>query len=312
MIVGAGAVGTATATLLAEQGHQVTIITRSGSGPSHPAIRLVSADATDTTALATHAAGAKAIFNCANPPYDQWTTLWPPLAASILSAAESTGAVLVTMSNLYGYGETSDPMSETDQLCATSQKGRVRAQMWADALAAHQAGKVRATEARASDFIGAGLGESAHMGIRVTDKILAGKTVSVIGSPDQPHSWTAIDDVATTLVAIAGDERAWGRAWHVPSAAPATQRQLIGMLCEAGSLDQVKVKGIPRLALRMAGMASPTIREMIEISYQFEHPFVIDSQAATRRFGIEATPLSETIAAAMDTCPTHSIGSSRH
>jgi hypothetical protein len=65
-------------------------------------VDLASIDASDTERLVEVARGAAAVYNCANPPYDRWVTDWPPLAASILSAAERTGAVLVTMSNLYG------------------------------------------------------------------------------------------------------------------------------------------------------------------------------------------------------------------
>jgi len=307
VIVGAGAVGTATALRLADQGHEVMVVTRSGTGPSHPGIRLRKVDAIDSRSLTEIATGAAAIFNCANPPYNRWVSDWPPLAASILSAAESTGAVLVTMSNLYGYGSLTGTMAEDHALAATSRKGRVRAHMWAEALAAHESGRVRATEARASDFIGAGLGESAHMGSRVIDRVVNGKSVSVIGSADQPHSWTAINDVAATLATLASDERAWGRAWHVPSAQPATQREMVQMIGKAAGRESVKVTAIPRLALRLAGLASPTTRELLEISYQFERPFVIDSTSTTATFGIHATSLAVTVQEAISGAAADSI-----
>jgi hypothetical protein len=44
---------------------------------------------------------------------------------------------------------------------------------------------------------------------------------------------------------------------------------------------------------------SPTIRELDETRHQFEHPFVLDSSAATRTFGVEPTTwldaLTETV-----------------
>ena len=102
VIVGAGAVGSGTALRLAEAGHDVRLVTRSGNGPDHPAVERVAADATDTTRLVALAGGAHALYNCANPPYDRWATAWPPLAASFLAAAEATEARVVTMGNLYG------------------------------------------------------------------------------------------------------------------------------------------------------------------------------------------------------------------
>jgi len=81
------------------------------------------------------------------------------------------------------------------------------------------------------------------------------------------------------------------------TAAPLTQREMVGALCDAAGRDHVKVKGLPRMALRMTGVVSPTVRELVEIAYQFEAPFVIDSSAATSEFGIEPTPISGTAAA---------------
>src|SRR5690349_19801462 len=100
VIVGAGAVGTATATLLAERGEQVRMVTRRGSGPEHPAIERVAADATDADRLTGLTTGAAALYNCASPQYHRWLTDWPPLATALLTAAERTGAVLTTASNL--------------------------------------------------------------------------------------------------------------------------------------------------------------------------------------------------------------------
>ncbi len=299
LIVGAGAIGSATAVELVRLGQEVTILTRTGNGLALEGISHVACDATDAPRLATIASGFDAIYNCANPPYNRWTTDWPPLADSILGAAESADAVLVTMSNLYGYGPPNGIMTESHPLAAEGRKGQARAQMWLSALAAHEAGRVRVTEARASDVIGPGLGDGAHMGSRMTDRVRAGKSVSVVGDPDVIHSWTSVSDVARTLAVLGTEERSHGKAWHVPTAGPVTQRDIVHRFCRALDQDEVKVKGIPRAGLRLVGLASPMVRELLEITYQFDSPFVIDSSAATAQFDIEPTPLDDTVAAAV-------------
>ncbi|MGH1492375.1 MAG: NAD-dependent epimerase/dehydratase family protein [Acidimicrobiales bacterium] len=297
VVIGAGATGTATAKLLVARGHRVTVITRSGSGPVEPGIELVAADASNRETLTGLTVGAAAIYNCANPPYDRWITDWPPLANSLLAAAEANDAVLVTLSNLYVYADPIGPMHATDPLDPSSVKGGIRAKMWQDALAAHQAGRVRVTEARASDFIGPGTGANGHMGDRVVEPVLKGKSVSVMGRADVEHSWSAIDDVAETLVTIGSDERAWGRAWHVPTAAPMTQRELIHRMCSLAGIEPVKVRTIPKLALTVGGVFVPMLRELKEMRYQFTAPFVLDSQETTNTFGQKPTPLDDTLRA---------------
>ena len=127
VVAGAGATSVPTALLLAEAGEQVRLVSRRGSGPDHPNIDLVKADATDTARLAEIARGAATLYNCAMPPYDQWPVLWPPLAASLLAAAEQKGADYVMVGNAYGYGPVDGPMTEDLPVAATTSKGRVRA-----------------------------------------------------------------------------------------------------------------------------------------------------------------------------------------
>jgi nucleoside-diphosphate-sugar epimerase len=283
------------ARLLAEQGERVRIVTRSGSGPSHPAIERVAADAADAGRLRELSAGAVALYNCANPPYHRWPTDWPPIANAMLSAAEATDAVLAITGNLYGYGPVSGPMTEQTPLAATGPKGRVRAAMWRDALAAHEAGRVRVTEARASDYLGPGAASIFTM--TAGPALAAGKTARIPADLDAPHSFTYTLDVARTLVTLAREERAWGRPWHVPSNPALTLRELADRFCRVAGYPAPKLARVPRWALWPAAPFSTQIREFFEVSYQFYAPFRLDSSAATRTFGLTATDLDEVLGA---------------
>jgi len=300
VVVGAGPVGTATARLLAERGDDVVVVTRSGSGPQHLRITRTAADAGDVQQLGAIARGAVAIHNCANPAYQRWPTDWPPLAASLLTAAERTGAVLATVSNLYGYGPVDGPITEDLPLAATGPKGRVRAQMWIDALAAHQAGRVRVTEVRGSDYACAGPNSSLG---RVARRALAGRPVRVLRSADTAHSWTSPDDVARLLVTVATDERGWGRAWHVPSNEPRTQREALADLCRVAGASPGAVREYPEWLIRALGLVVPLIRELPEVGYQFERPFVLDSSAAQVQFALTPTPWDELLAGLVEAYP---------
>ncbi|SCL37004.1 NAD-dependent epimerase/dehydratase family protein [Micromonospora aurantiaca (nom. illeg.)] len=292
VIIGAGPVGTATARLLAERGERVRVVTRRGTGPEHPAIERVAADAADADRLTALTEGADALYNCANPQYHTWPTDWPPLAAALLTAAERSGAVLATVGNLYGYGPVDAPMTEATPLAATGVKGRVRNRMWADALAAHRAGRARVTEVRGSDYIGLG-GTSLPM--MVLPKVLAGHRVFLPVAWDAPHTWTYVGDVARTLVAAATDPRAWGRAWHVPSAPPMSMRALADRAAKRAGAPAPRLTRMPYPVLWLGGLADPFAREMRETAHQFAGPFVMDSTAASETFGIEGTPLDRVV-----------------
>ncbi|GAA1605769.1 NAD-dependent epimerase/dehydratase family protein [Catellatospora bangladeshensis] len=294
VIVGAGPVGTATALLLAERGERVRIVTRRGTGPQAPGIELVAADATDAARLAELCTGATALYNCANPAYHRWLTDWPPLAASLLHAAEVSGAVLVTAGNLYGYGPVDGPITETTPLAATNPKLRVRAQMWEDALAAHRAGRIRTAEARASDYVGYEV--NGILGQTVLSRTAKGSTAYVVGDPDAPHSWTAIGDLARTLVVLAADERAWGRAWLVPTPPAMSARAAAERANELIGLPRPRLSRIPYPLLWAMGLFSPLVKELRSTYYQFAKPFTLDSSVTERTFGLAPTPLDTTLA----------------
>src|SRR3954463_9279468 len=125
VIVGSGPVGSSVARLLADRGEPVRVVTRSGSGPAHPLIERIAADATDATRLSALTEGAATLYNCATPTYTKWEKLWPPLAGAMLTAAQRTGAVLAITGNLYGYGPIpGGRMTEDSPLAATGRKGR--------------------------------------------------------------------------------------------------------------------------------------------------------------------------------------------
>jgi nucleoside-diphosphate-sugar epimerase len=288
-IIGAGPIGSGLARRLAERGESVTVVTRSGTGPQHPAIRLVAADASDTDRLSGIAAGSDVLYNCANPAnYNAWPKFWPPLAAAILTAAERSGAVLVTMSNLYMYGPVDRPMTEDMPMAAKTVKGSIRAGMWRDALAAHRAGRVRATEVRASDYIES----NSLFSDMVAKKVLAGKKATVPANVDVPHSYTAIADAVTLLSVVGGDERAWGRPWHVPTNPALSIRDLAGKLAAAAGLPAPKVGTMPAAVLFLGAAFDSTARAFLEVRYQHYQPFVLDSSAAEQTFGLRPTPLS--------------------
>ncbi|MEV0081821.1 NAD-dependent epimerase/dehydratase family protein [Saccharopolyspora sp. NPDC050642] len=295
VVVGKGPIGVATANLLAQQGHRVRLISRSG-GPAEGSIEHVALDAGDAERLSEASAGAAAIYNCAAPPYHRWVQDWPRLSAGLLDAAERTGAVLVLTGNLYAYGPTNAPMTEDLPLNARFRKGEARARVWRDALARHQEGRVRVAEARASDFIGPGVTAGGHLAERVVPKLLRGRPVQVLGDPDAAHSWTYAPDVARTLVRLAAEERAWGRAWHVPTAPPMSARQAVEEMCRIAGLATPRVSALPWWALRAVGLVSPLVRELHEIRYQFDSPFVIDSSAYSEAFEEEPTPAGEALA----------------
>ncbi|MER7073063.1 NAD-dependent epimerase/dehydratase family protein [Terrabacter sp. NPDC000476] len=314
LVLGAGGVGRSTTAALVALGHTVTLASRSGRVTEQPWLRshpdgasrveVVALDAGDAAAVTVRARGAASIVNAVNPPsYTTWDTDWPPVAAATLAAAEATGAGLVIIGNLYGYGEVSGPMHEDDPLRPAGHKGALRADMWHEALARHEAGRLRVTELRSSDYFGPGTTpRTSYLNDVVVDAVLGGRTPFVpVGRPDAPHSWTYVPDVGALAARVASGDDGWGRAWHVPTAPARTLEQAAADVARLAGVRSRRVRVLPRALGTAAGLVVPFMHEVRETRHQFERPFVLDSELTQRTFGLAATPwdeaLSTTIAA---------------
>lgn len=292
VVVGAGPTGAATALLLAESGDDVRVVTRRGTGPSHPKIELVAADA--TTQLTPLTADAATLINCAAPPYHRIPEETPALAAALLAAAEQAGASYLNLSNTYGYGPVDGPQTDDLPLRPTTIKGRVRATMYADGLAAHQAGTLRFAEVRPADYLGAGV--LSMFSLLIPAKVLAGEEVVFPGDLDAAHSWSYTGDVARTLVAVARSDEAWGQAWHPPQTSDASVREITERFAAVAGVPVPPVREMTPLELHTAAIADPIMAETTEMQYLYQRPTVMDWSRTAAAFDLKPTPLDDVLA----------------
>ena len=296
VVFGSGQVGRALTARLVGLGMQVRVVSRGRPSGLLNGVEWRGADANDPDAAADAAKGASVVYQCLNAPYTSWPERFPPLQRGVLSAAERNGALLVTLENLYGYGPIEGKaMTEDLPLAATTVKGRTRAAMTQELLAAADAGRVRIAIGRASDFFGAGATETT-LGERVFANAVAGKRADFIGNPDLPHTYSYIPDIATGLATLGTDERAVGGVWHLPGPETVTTRQILELV--AGDVGHpVGVRSVPKLAVRFLGLFNPTMRELAEMSYEFDESFVLDTTKYKSTFGTAATPLATAVGA---------------
>ena len=242
------------------------------------------------------------VFQCTSPAYHQWPAKFPALQASVVDAAAAAGALLVVAENLYGYGPGTGLLTEDRPLTAATRKGAVRARLWQDLAAAHQAGRLRVVAGRASDFYGPGVGAGSVVGDRFFGALLRGKPAEVLGDPDRLHTYTYIADFGEALVALSETESTWGRAWHVPSAPAVTTRSFAAQAADLAGCRRCPAPGprlrrLPAWQLRLVGLAVPAVREMPEMLYQFEQDWVVDYSAYAAAVGGRATPMRTALAA---------------
>ncbi len=292
VIFGNGAIGRAIANELIHRKKQVRVVNRTGNMLNPPVgIELVAADLYHPGEVRSVTKDAVVVYQCAQPAYYEWPQKFPPLQASIIEGLTGGTAKLVLVENMYMYGDTNGKILKEDlPYAAQTRKGRTRAELSRAALEAHQQGKLRVTVGRASDYFGP-WGTSSAMGDRVFPPLLKGKSAQVGGRLDVPHTYTYVPDFGKALVILGEKGEADGQAWHVPNDMPAiTQGEFIRRFCEEAGVEP-KISTMGKFMMSIGGLFIPEARESVEMMYEFEKPFVVDSSKFEKTFGMKATPL---------------------
>lgn len=305
VIFGTGPLGQAVMHELLTRNVRIRMVNRSGKAAVPKSVEVIAADAYESQSTRAVTQGATVVYQCAQPAYTQWQTLFPKLQSSIIQGVAASGAKLIVGDNLYMYGSVKGLLREDLPNTAKTQKGRTRAQMAEALIEAHQQGIVRVAIGRSSDFYGPGVIDSV-MGDRVFPAILAGKTASAVGNLDLPHTYTFIDDFGKALVILGEQEKALGQIWHVPNAETITTREFLTLAFEAaGHLP--KMSGMGKFMMRLGGIFIPGARETVEMMYEFEQPFVVDHSKYVRVFGNHATSMDKGIQRTLEWYRHHSV-----
>jgi nucleoside-diphosphate-sugar epimerase len=287
VVFGAGQVGFPLAERLLAAGKRVRIARRSSRRvPAGCEIAL--GDAADIGFCVSAAREASAVYHCMNPPYDHriWAQLLPRYMDNLIAAACAADARLVVLDNVYMLGRPNGrQLNEDTPMRPCSRKGEIRRRVAERLFDAHRAGEVIATVGRASDFYGPG-GTQTAVGDFFWPRALSHKTVYSPFALDAVHTYHYIPDVAAGLALLGcAQPDVYGRPWMLPCAPAETLRQLVARL-QTKLAFNIKFAQIPRLLVKAAGLVTPLMRELDEMAYQWDEPFVIDDRRFRERFHV--------------------------
>jgi nucleoside-diphosphate-sugar epimerase len=235
------------------------------------------------------------MYHCMNPPYDAriWADKVPRYMDNLIAAAAQTNARLVVLDNVYMLGRPQGrPLNEDTPINPCSRKGEIRARVAERLFEAHRRGDVVATSGRASDFYGPG-GTLTGLGDFFWPRALAGRTAYSPYSLDAIHTYHYIPDVAAGLAALGcAESDVYGRPWMLPCVPAGTLRDLVRGL--ASKLDRpIKVAQVPRWVVKTIALVMPLMRELDEMLYQWDEPFVVDDRRFRERFRLAPTSMDE-------------------
>lgn len=293
LILGTGPLGMSVMRELVAREEPVRMVSFNGRASVPQGVRLEKADLMDKDQAKETMKDSKVVFQCAQPPYHKWGEMFIPFQDNIISGAIAAGAKLVAAENMYMYGLVKGVMHENLPYSALTKKGQVRAAMSRKLMKLHQDGSLQVAMGRGADFFGPDVHNSS-VGSRLFNPIVKGKACTVMGNPDKKHTFTFIDDFGKALVVLSKHNDAFGQVWHVPNADTVTTREFVEMAYRIAGFPAA-IRPMGKGMLRLGGLFIPEAKESIEMLYQFEENFIVESNKFTKRFGVTATSLEHAL-----------------
>ena len=296
-VFGYGAVGQATTELLARQGREVIVAQRSAPRSLPRGVKFIPCDVLDAESVHAAVRGADQVVLATGFPYvgALWRTAWPATMTHMVSALEAYGPRMVFVDNLYMYGPQNEPLTEDMPLADHGVKPKSRSDATRIWQAAAKAGRARVAALRPSDFFGPGA-RTTQLGDLAFGSLARGKAAQMVMPPDTPHDFAYVPDIARAVgTLLDAPDDAYGEVWHVPCAPTRTPRQILEIAAKALNVKP-GISALPLWLLPLIGAASPGMRELVEMRFQWDRPYLVDSSKFAQRFWSDPTPFEVSVA----------------
>jgi nucleoside-diphosphate-sugar epimerase len=291
VVLGYGAVGRAVCGVLLARGWPVRVAQRTRPADLPAGAEFRACDALKPEDVAIAVEGAAQVVVAFGFPYDRkvWRTAWPTAMANVVEACARSGARIVFLDNLYQLGPQTAPRTEDMPLTHRGAKPAILAEVTAIWQAAARAGRIRLAALRAPDFYGPGVGVS-HLGDSAFGALARGKAAMLLAPPDTPHDFAYVPDIARAIaLLLEAPDETFNQVWNMPCAPTLTPREILRLGAVAIGARPV-VHAIPLALLPALGLFVPFLREVADVGFTWDRPYIVDGSKFTRRFGFTPTP----------------------
>lgn len=214
-----------------------------------------------------------------------WREVWPKVMSNVIEACEKHSAKFVFFDNIYMYDKNHlNYMDEKTPINPPSKKGKLRAEIFSQFMSAVEANKIEGLVARCADYYGSGVENTSVLSNTVFKALSEDKKATWLGSDSFPHSFTFTEDAAEATALLGNTNDAYGEVWHLPTQKnPPTGKEWVQLIAEKMNKEP-KYRVATTGMLKFAGIFSPLMRELIEMNYQFDRPYVFNSDKFETKF----------------------------
>ncbi|TDF88564.1 NAD-dependent epimerase/dehydratase family protein [Paenibacillus piri] len=261
----------------------------------HPStLRLETGDAFNPEQIVKAAGEADVIFHSANIPYHEMEARLLPLGEAVMEAAERLGAKAVIVDGIYPYGRrTTDKATEDHPKQPHTRKGKVRL-AYEELVFSPRWRRAEPLIVRLPDYYGPSA-QASYLSVTM-EAIAAGKPTAFIGNMTIPREYVYLPDAARMIVEIAMRDDAYRQNWHIPGPGVISGREIV-RIAQQASGKRKPVIPLGRTGISLIGLFNPVMKEVVEMLYLTEEPFILSGEKAERLIGpIAWTPHEQAIA----------------
>ncbi len=219
-----------------------------------------------------------------------WQKLWVPFIKNVIDACLKHNAKLVFFDNVYAIGEDYiKHITENSPISPSSNKGKVRAELNKQIIEATEKNSLKAIIARAPDFFSEIKEKSLLMNL-VYENLVKGKKAQWFCNAKVAHSIAYAPELAKGTAMLGNTSDAYNQIWNLPTdPEQITGEQWIKLFAEEMNTSD-KYQVLPKWGLKLLGVFVPILREMYEMSYQYDRDYYFDSSKFNSRFSLSPTP----------------------
>jgi nucleoside-diphosphate-sugar epimerase len=292
-ILGAGGpVGKSLATALANLNKQVRLVSRQPLFTNNGQYWL-KADLSVEQDVIDALEGTEVAYLTIGLPYSTkiWREYWPRVMKNVTTACLHHGVRLVFFDNIYAVSPNHlNPITESSPLQPCSKKGEIRAEVIRILMEAVEKKGLMGLIARSADFLT--LEENKGI-IRplLYDRMLKHQRAQWICNAHVIHNFSYLPDLGKGTALLGTTPDVMQQVWNLPTdPTPMTGVDWIRMMAEEMPTSE-KYTTISAGMIKFLGVFIPSMRELVEMLYQYDRDYFFDSSKFNRYFNyIPASP----------------------
>jgi nucleoside-diphosphate-sugar epimerase len=299
----AGAIGASIAAAFRSENTAYRVVGRSRTSlekafASDPLAEIVTWNPDDSESIIRAAEGIETIVYLVGVDYHKFA-LHPFLMRKTIDGAVAAGVrQILLIGTVYPYGRPlSITVSEDHAREPRTFKGKMRKEQEDILFAAHESGKIQASELILPDFFGPGVTKSFLWS--AFEAARTGGRAVLVGPIDRPHQFAYVPDVGPIVMKLLRTPAAWGQRWNFSGSGTITMRFAADKIFAAAG-HPMNVLVMNKMMLGAAGLFNPLLRGMVEMHYLLTSPVLLDDSRLRKLVGgVQRTPYEQAIRATL-------------